>query len=200
MTVTASRSVATDDPFAALRGRAHAAIARSASLVAEAEDLVVSCRLVRDERALVSRCEWCGRLGVDARHWLLPDELPLSLSPLGVRRNSHGICPDCIERLEAEGRSAQAHAALGPRRQADVVSIASVRARRSWAAAREAISGLRRFSNDVIHIRSEGARLDIETGETLVFLCECGDVNCHAELHMTASEYSRRPRGLLIGH
>jgi hypothetical protein len=60
--------------------------------------------LVRERRRLVKRCAWCGRIEL-GDHWTSTTELP-ALLPREVRdRISHGICPDCLARLEREGQT-----------------------------------------------------------------------------------------------
>jgi hypothetical protein len=49
------------------------------------------------ERALVTRCAWCERYLIDAE-WVTVD------APWPGRL-THGICPDCAERLKEAGQS-----------------------------------------------------------------------------------------------
>src|SRR5207245_2586009 len=80
------------------------AIAR-AQAVAERSELVrVASQLVRDPTLLAKRCAWCNRLAF-GRRWIPAADLPEFVRPLLENRVSHGICADCMRRLEREGAS-----------------------------------------------------------------------------------------------
>jgi hypothetical protein len=49
------------------------------------------------ERALLTRCAWCERYRLDDR-WVT-----LEGPPAG--KVTHGICPDCLARLQESGQS-----------------------------------------------------------------------------------------------
>jgi hypothetical protein len=85
-----------------LRRRVRAAITEASSTVARSECLSAARILVRDPHRLARRCAWCGRLAL-GRHWTPPAELPGFLPAEVRQRISHGICPDCLARLEREG-------------------------------------------------------------------------------------------------
>jgi len=78
--------------------------------LAEAERAVERSRTLTRARSLVepdahvSRCAWCGRAALGTR-WLTPDELPAFVSRRALDGASHGICPDCVDELERDGRS-----------------------------------------------------------------------------------------------
>jgi hypothetical protein len=52
------------------------------------------------ERGLATRCAWCERYLVKGR-WVSAD----AVAELGVEKVTHGICPDCLDRLKAAGLS-----------------------------------------------------------------------------------------------
>ena len=82
--------------------RAEAAVAAAALERERTSELVAFVRaLRRTDPAELVRCAWCGRVAAEG-HWL--DPLPFLGSGLRerLRQNaSHGICPDCFERLSS---------------------------------------------------------------------------------------------------
>lgn len=84
-------------------------IRRVRAALSEAEAAVARSERLTAARALrgagpARRCAWCGRLAL-GRHWT-----PLEEAPAFVPRDigdgaSHTICPDCLGRLEREGRT-----------------------------------------------------------------------------------------------
>jgi hypothetical protein len=88
----------------ALRMRARAAITEAEVTVERAQTLVASRRIVADDEALATRCAWCGRLEL-GEQWLLPIDAPLFVGAGLHDRTTHGICSDCVARLERSGKS-----------------------------------------------------------------------------------------------
>ena len=87
-----------------MRRRVREAVAEATRAVARSESLLAARALVRERGRLAKRCAWCGRLDL-GRRWTPPDEVPQFL-PAAVReRITHGICPDCLARLEREGQT-----------------------------------------------------------------------------------------------
>jgi hypothetical protein len=87
-----------------MRRRVRAALAEAHRTVARSESLVAARVLVRERRHLAKRCAWCGRMELGA-HWTPPEELPAFLRREVRDRISHGICPDCLARLERQGHT-----------------------------------------------------------------------------------------------
>jgi hypothetical protein len=87
-----------------MRRRVRAALAEAHRAIARSEALTAARALVRDRHRLAKRCAWCGRLEL-GDHWTAPEELPAFLSSEVRDRISHGICPDCLARLEREGQT-----------------------------------------------------------------------------------------------
>jgi hypothetical protein len=85
-----------------LQARVHAAAARAADLVRQAEMLVDVAAATRGETFAV-RCAWCGRYRL-GEQWVAPDDYPAFR-----RRESeltHTICSRCHDELHAAGLSA----------------------------------------------------------------------------------------------
>ena len=99
--------------------RAEAAAATAAAENERASELRAFVRALRKTGpAELLRCAWCGRVAAEG-HWL--DPLPFLGSGLRerLRENaSHGICPDCTERVMAEA----ARRSAPPQRGAGSVS------------------------------------------------------------------------------
>jgi hypothetical protein len=81
-------------------GEAERAVERSATLRA-------ARRLLR-ERMLLKRCAWCGRFSL-GKGWQPLEQLPHFVPGLVREQATHGICPDCMHRLE-RGRGSPAAA------------------------------------------------------------------------------------------
>jgi hypothetical protein len=79
-------------------------LAEANRAIARSESLRAARALVRDRRHLAKRCAWCGRLDL-ADRWTPPEDIPAFLAGEVRDRVSHGICPDCLARLEREGRT-----------------------------------------------------------------------------------------------
>lgn len=57
----------------------------------------------RDRGFLPRRCAWCGRVEVDGE-FVDPAEFLDGDLPARLRdRSTHGICPDCFARVQADG-------------------------------------------------------------------------------------------------
>lgn len=96
-----------------LVARALAAQERARSLTVDAARVSSLARILREAGAgstMLVHCAWCGRLEV-GDEWL-------GLSAIGsgqtriaeriVRRSTHGICPDCFERVSREAAASRA--------------------------------------------------------------------------------------------
>ena len=83
--------------------RAEAAVAAAATEHERASQLGAFVRALRKtEPAELVRCAWCGRVAAEG-HWI--DPLPFLHGGLRerLRQNaSHGICPDCFERVSRQ--------------------------------------------------------------------------------------------------
>jgi hypothetical protein len=94
-----------------LVARALAAQERAHSLTLDAARVARLARVLREAHAggtLLLHCAWCGRLEV-GDEWLRLDAIGSGQTRIAeqlVRRSTHGICPDCFERVteEAEAR------------------------------------------------------------------------------------------------
>jgi hypothetical protein len=89
--------------------RALAAQERARSLQFESERVRRLSRIVREAHAgqlLLLHCAWCGRLEV-GDEWLRLDAIGNGQTRIAegiVRHSTHGICPDCFERVSRERR------------------------------------------------------------------------------------------------
>ena len=88
------------DAVEALVFRARSAIAAARTTVAQAEVLTEASRLANDRYALIRRCAWCGRLALG--RWTPADEAPAFLTLRAESKATHGICPDCLRRIEQQ--------------------------------------------------------------------------------------------------
>jgi hypothetical protein len=82
-----------------LGNRCADAITAASTTVADSQVLVESS-VARREGTMTKRCAWCERYLVAGR-WL-------SLPPLLARTrvgSTHGICPDCVDKLRGDGQS-----------------------------------------------------------------------------------------------
>ncbi len=84
------------------RERARAAREVSAALAVRAEVFAALIRHFRERPDdLLLRCSWCSRIGLGYR--FVVADVPLGELPAAVaERTTHGICPDCAERLRYE--------------------------------------------------------------------------------------------------
>jgi hypothetical protein len=94
-----------DDFVAHLKGRVGRAMADAQRAVARSELLTSASQVAHEPDAMVTRCAWCGRLALAGR-WTRIEQAPGFLAGLIARRGTHGICPDCMRRLESSGESA----------------------------------------------------------------------------------------------
>ena len=84
------------------------------SLSIDAARVTQLSRLLREARAdgtLLLRCAWCGKLQVGAE-WLRLDATGSGETRIAeqlVRISSHGICPECFDRVRSEA-DAKRHA------------------------------------------------------------------------------------------
>jgi hypothetical protein len=91
------------DFIEALTSRARAAIAAAERTVAQSETLAAASRLVTDPSQMVKRCAWCGRLALG--RWTSSEEAPRFLAGRLDGQTTHGICSECLRRLERTGRT-----------------------------------------------------------------------------------------------
>ncbi len=84
------------------RERARAAREVSAALALRAEIFAALIRHFRERPDdLLLRCSWCNRIGLGYR--FVVADVPHGDLPAAVtERTTHGICPDCAERLRYE--------------------------------------------------------------------------------------------------
>jgi hypothetical protein len=80
------------------------AIAHVCRAIARSESLLAVRVLGRKHECLAKRCAWCGRLDL-GDHWTPPDDVPAFLPRAARNRVTHGICPDCLARLERDGQT-----------------------------------------------------------------------------------------------
>jgi hypothetical protein len=62
----------------------------------------------------------------------------------------------------------------------------------------EAAVSIRRFVND--EVAQVASRLDGNDGSSFEFVCECGELGCHAVVKMTLAQYRSAQRGSILGH
>ena len=91
--------------------RTLAAQERARSLSADAARVSRLARILREarqEEEMLVHCAWCGRLEV-GEEWLGLEAIGTGQTRIAdefVRRSTHGICPDCFERVSQD---AEAH-------------------------------------------------------------------------------------------
>ena len=86
-----------------LTGRVRQAIAAAERAVARAEVVTVAARLVKTRDTMVRRCAWCGCLALD--RWTAPSLRRPSSRWRASDQTTHGICSDCLRRLERTGQT-----------------------------------------------------------------------------------------------
>ena len=90
-----------------LVARALAAQRRAQSLQESPERVQALAAVLREAeegRVLLLRCAWCGRLRV-GDEWLLLETIGSDQTSIAedlVRRSTHGICPGCLEQVNAD--------------------------------------------------------------------------------------------------
>jgi hypothetical protein len=84
----------------ALASRVRRALSNAQRTVAEAEAVICASRLAQERDSMVMRCAWCGRIALGAG-----SEVPAFIATRLDERTTHGICPDCVRRLERTGRT-----------------------------------------------------------------------------------------------
>lgn len=90
-----------------LVARALAAQERAHELTLDAARVARLARILREAHAggkLLLHCAWCGRLEV-GDEWLRLEAIGSGQTRIAeqlVRRSTHGICPDCFERVTDE--------------------------------------------------------------------------------------------------
>jgi hypothetical protein len=93
--------------FNDLIARALAAQERAHTLTVDAARVSRLARVLREAHAggrLLLRCAWCGRLQV-GDEWLQLEGIGTGQTRIAeqlVRQSTHGICPDCFERVSDE--------------------------------------------------------------------------------------------------
>jgi hypothetical protein len=94
-----------------LVARALTAREQARSLTVEAARVSALARILREARAgstMLVHCAWCGRLEI-GDEWLRLDAIGHGQTRIAeqiIRRSTHGICPDCFERVNTD---AEAH-------------------------------------------------------------------------------------------
>ena len=86
-----------------LTSRVRRAIAVAQETVARSEALAAASRLVQDPSLMMKRCAWCGRLALG--RWTTNERVPSFVTDRMDGQTTHGICADCLRRLERTGRS-----------------------------------------------------------------------------------------------
>ena len=99
----------------ALARRAASAVANAARTLERSEVIVAAGRIVRSDHEMVTRCAWCDRLSL-ADRWLRVEDAPLFSRGDYSERMTHGICDECLERLERSGESRRRSQQFGRRR------------------------------------------------------------------------------------
>ena len=90
--------------------RALAAQERARSLNVDAARVSRLAQILREARTggtLLLHCAWCGRLEV-GDEWLRLDAIGSGQTRIEqelVRHSTHGICPDCFERVSGEAET-----------------------------------------------------------------------------------------------
>jgi hypothetical protein len=105
-----------DELVSRIREAAHAldvGVARSSGAVEESQRVRRRSELLRgfldrvraDPTYLPRHCSWCGRIEVDGE-FVAPEEFLSGDLPERLRvRATHGICPDCLEAVQRQGRN-----------------------------------------------------------------------------------------------
>jgi hypothetical protein len=87
--------------------RAIGAQERARALSVDAARVSELARVLREVRAggnLLLRCAWCGKLEI-GDEWLFLEAIgsgQMRIAEELVRRSTHGICPECYERVSRE--------------------------------------------------------------------------------------------------
>ena len=90
-----------------LVSRALNAQEQARTLTVEAARVSRLARILREARAdttMLLHCAWCGRLQV-GDEWLRLEAIgrgQMRIAKQIVRRSTHGICPDCFERVNTD--------------------------------------------------------------------------------------------------
>jgi hypothetical protein len=96
-----------------LVARALAAQKRAHSLTLDAARVAQLGHVLREARAggtMLLHCAWCGRLEV-GDEWLRLEAIGTGQTRIAeqlVRHSTHGICPDCFERVSGEAEARRA--------------------------------------------------------------------------------------------
>lgn len=92
--------------------RALAAQERAQVLTVDAARVSKLAQLLREARAggtMLLRCAWCGRLEV-GEEWLQLEGIGTGQTRITeelVRRSTHGICPECFERVSGDAEASR---------------------------------------------------------------------------------------------
>jgi hypothetical protein len=90
--------------------RAFGAQERARELSVDAARVAHLSRVLREARSggpLLLRCAWCGRLEI-GDEWLHLEDIGSGKTRITdelIRRSTHGICPDCFDRVKAEAEA-----------------------------------------------------------------------------------------------
>ena len=96
-----------------LVARTLAAQKRAHSLTLDAARVATLGRVLREARAegtLLLHCAWCGRLEV-GDEWLRLEAIGSGQTRIAeqlIRHSTHGICPECFERVAQEAEAKRA--------------------------------------------------------------------------------------------
>lgn len=96
--------------------RALGAQERARTLSIDAARITRLARVLREARAggkLLLHCAWCRKLQV-GDEWLQLDAIGSGQTRIAeqlVRQSTHGICPECFERVSREAESRRSHSA-----------------------------------------------------------------------------------------
>ena len=94
--------------------RALGAQERARALSVDAARVTELARVLREVRGggnLLLRCAWCGKLQI-GDEWLLLEAIgsgQMRIAEELVRRSTHGICPECYERVSREAADERTH-------------------------------------------------------------------------------------------
>src|SRR5689334_15221346 len=97
-----------------LVSRALGAQERARALTVDAARVTQLARVLREARAggrLLVHCAWCRKLQV-GDEWLRLGAIGSGQTRIAeqiVRQSTHGICPECYERVRAEAEAKRAH-------------------------------------------------------------------------------------------
>ena len=90
--------------YADLIARAHAAVESAARERERSGELTAFIHALRKtDPADVLQCAWCKRIASDG-YWIDPERLLGGRTPHQRELTSHGICPDCFERVTVAAR------------------------------------------------------------------------------------------------